>query len=47
MILISMAVVGAGMLLFSDYSRRLREVTDADTYDKYYVMITNDRKSAF
>lgn len=32
---------------FSDYSRRLREVTDADTYDKYYVMITNDRKSAF
>lgn len=47
MILISMAVVGASMLLFSDYSRRLREVTDADTYDKYYVMITNDRKSAF
>ena len=35
------------MFLFLSYIRGFREVTDADSYDKYYVMITKDRKSSF
>ena len=33
--------------MFLTHIRGFREVADADSYDKYYVMITKDSKSSF
>lgn len=47
LVLLCVIAVCVCMFLFLSYIRGFREVTDADSYDKYYVMITKDRKSAF
>lgn len=47
LVLLCVIAVCICMFLFLSYIRGFREVTDADSYDKYYVMITKDRKSAF
>lgn len=47
LVLLCVIAVCICMFLFLSYIRGFREVTDADSYDKYYVMITKDRKSSF
>ena len=46
-VLISIVAICVCIFLFLSYIRGFREVTDADSYDKYYVMITKGRKSSF
>lgn len=46
-VLISIVAICVCIFLFLSYIRGFREVADADSYDKYYVMITKDRKSSF
>ena len=47
LVLLCVIAVCICMFLFLSYIRGFREVADADSYDKYYVMITKDRKSSF
>ena len=46
-VLISIVAICVCIFMFLSYIRGFREVVDADSYDKYYVMITKDRKSSF
>lgn len=46
-VLISIVAICVCIFMFLSYIRGFREVADADSYDKYYVMITKDRKSSF
>ena len=46
-VLISIVAISVCIFMFLTYIRGFREVADADSYDKYYVMITKDRKSSF
>lgn len=46
-VLISIVAICVCIFMFLTYIRGFREVADADSYDKYYVMITKDRKSSF
>ena len=44
MLVVTMTI--AGILIFFFYINRFRTVTDANWYDHYYVMITEDAKSS-
>lgn len=46
-VLISIVAISVCIFMFLTYIRGFREVADADSYDKYYVMITKDSKSSF
>lgn len=46
-VLISIVAISVCIFLFLTHIRGFREVADADSYDKYYVMITKDSKSSF
>ena len=46
-VLISIVAICVCIFMFLSYIRGFREVADADSYDKYYVMITKDSKSSF
>ena len=46
-VLISIVAISVCIFMFLTHIRGFREVADADSYDKYYVMITEDRKSDF
>lgn len=46
-VLISIVAISVCIFMFLTHIRGFREVADADSYDKYYVMITKDRKSSF
>lgn len=46
-VLISIVAICVCIFMFLTYIRGFREVADADSYDKYYVMITKDSKSSF
>ena len=46
-VLISIVAISVCIFMFLTHIRGFREVADADSYDKYYVMITKDSKSSF
>lgn len=47
MMLFGIAAIVVCIIIFQTYIRSFREETATESYDKYYVMITQDRKASF